>query len=237
MKKRFISFILAVLFVCSMAGTVFASETEDGSIGETPETSLSGPDGTVVDPAMSDQLLFAKLQMELAEIARQQALDRMEQIAECQEEQKLAMQFLNEARQAQSDAESTGNANNMSPEMAAYMDDNGLAYDTSGDDLLMTAEEWDTAVESLESHLEELGKETQQEMLYVQELMGQYNSYSQGGSTQSSNTNVLTSLARGQSMYGGSEAGLVVTALVGGIVLGCLLTIFVQRFSRKKEDV
>ena len=51
----------------------------------------------------------------------------------------------------------------------------------------------------LESRLEELGTNTQQEMVYIQDYMGQYNSYLQGANTQIANSNqTLTSLARGQ---------------------------------------
>ena len=60
-------------------------------------------------------------------------------------------------------------------------------------------EEWDVAIASLEARLEELGTDTQQQMVYIQDYMGQYNSYLQGANTQISNSNqTLTSLARGQ---------------------------------------
>ena len=52
---------------------------------------------------------------------------------------------------------------------------------------------------TLEGRLEELGTNTQQEMVYVQDYMGQYNSYLQGANTQITNANqTLTNLARGQ---------------------------------------
>ena len=66
--------------------------------------------------------------------------------------------------------------------------------------------------------------------------MGQYNSYMQGANTAISQSNqVLTGLAKGQSMDGDSEVGLAVTGLVVGLVLGCLATLAVQK-SRGKED-
>ena len=123
-------------------------------------------------------------------------------------------------------------------DMAEYMDANRLSYDTTGDDPLMTAEEWDVAIKSLEHHLEELSMETQQQMVYLQDFMGQYNSYLQGANTQISNANqTLTNLARGQSMYGNSEVGLAVTGLVLGLVLGCAATLAVQKVRRKKDAV
>ena len=163
-------------------------------------------------PTTSLQLMFAKLQLELAET------DKMDAIAKVQDEQKLVSQLLNEARQAKADANSgiaagtqsetysngtteknTKNCTLMSKEMVDYMDAHGLAYDKTGGDYNHSSDEWDVAITALESRLEELGTNTQQEMVYVQDYMGQYNSYLQGANTQIANSNqTLTNLARGQ---------------------------------------
>ena len=179
-------------------------------------------------PTSSLQLMFARLQLELAGTAKSQAMDKMDAISKAQDEQKLVSQLLNEARQAKADA-NNGNSsditttyytydkdgkvtgsytetapkgkdyNPMSNEMVKYMDEHGLAYDKTGDDHMHTEEEWDVAITALEGRLEELGTNTQQEMVYIQDYMGQYNSYLQGANTQISNSNqTLTSLARGQ---------------------------------------
>ena len=157
-------------------------------------------------PTTSLQLMFAKLQLELATTAK------------VQDEQKLVSQLLNEARQAKADANSgiaagtqtetysngtteknTKNCTLMSKEMVDYMDAHGLAYDKTGGDYNHSSDEWDVAITALESRLEELGTNTQQEMVYVQDYMGQYNSYLQGANTQIANSNqTLTNLARGQ---------------------------------------
>ena len=194
-------------------------------------------------PTSSLQLMFAKLQLELAETAKAQAMDKMDAIAEAQDEQKLVSKLLNEARQAKADANSgigsdkektaefsvpkkdaDGNvmvddkgkiiyedkkfsdsvpkdnkATFMTQEMIDYMDLHGLAYDHTANNYSHSAEEWELAITSLESRLEELGTNTQQEMVYIQDYMGQYNSYLQGANTQISNSNqTLTSLAKGQ---------------------------------------
>ena len=57
-------------------------------------------------PTTSLQLMFAKLQLELAETAKTQAMDKMDAIAKAQDEQKFVSQLLNEARQAKADANS-----------------------------------------------------------------------------------------------------------------------------------
>ena len=184
--------------------------------------------------------MFAKLQLDMAETVKSQAMDRMDQIAKTQEEQKQAAGYLNEARQAQANArngaDSGEGTSEMSVEMKQYMDNNGLAYDKTGDDSSMTANEWDTTINSLEDHLEKLGTETQQQMVYVQDFIGQYNSYLQGANTQISNSQqTLTSLSRGMSLYGDSDAGLAVTALVVGLVLGCAITLAAQKLGGKKD--
>lgn len=173
-------------------------------------------------PTSSLQLMFAKLQLELSETAKSSAMEKMKAIQSAQEEQKFLSQLLNEARQAQANAKN-GNANDitttytidgktvtetapkgakytpMSPAMVKYMDDHGLAYDKKGSDHMHTEDEWKVAITSLESRLEQVGTDTQQQMVYVQDFMGQYNSYLQGANTQISNANqTLTSLARGQ---------------------------------------
>jgi len=67
--------------------------------------------------------------------------------------------------------------------------------------------------------------------------MQQYNSYLIGAENQQiiTSNQTISSLARGQSMYGDSEAGLALTALAVGLVLGCLVTVSVQMIRRKAE--
>ena len=165
-------------------------------------------------PTTSLQLMFAKLQLELAQTAKTQAMDKMDAIASAQDEQKLVSQLLNEARPTQAPCTSrtgvvkttvngvtlTGkDAYPMSQEMVDYMDAHKLAYPNGDGDYILGKDEWDVAITSLEGRLEELGTNTQQEMVYVQDYMGQYNSYLQGANTHIANSNqTLTNLARGQ---------------------------------------
>ena len=202
-------------------------------------TSTSSVSFGQLGPTSSLQLMFAKLQLELAETAKAQAMDKMDAIAEAQDEQKLVSRLLNEARDKKANtteaAESStvtyknvakrdengkimrdGNGeiiredrtetiekgkkwSAMSQEMVDYVDEHDLAMDNTLNDHLQREEQWDVLITSLESRLEELGTNTQQEMVYIQDYMGQYNSYLQGANTQISNSNqTLTSLAKGQ---------------------------------------
>lgn len=66
---------------------------------------------------------------------------------------------------------------------------------TSGD---LTKERIDTMIASLEAVQEDLGSDIQQIMVFVQDYMGQYNSYTQGASSAVSDANeTLKTIARG----------------------------------------
>jgi hypothetical protein len=171
------------------------------------------------------QMMFAQLQMQLCEQSKTNAMGYMDQIKATQEEQQKVSAMLNQCRQLQADAkDGKGNcswdkkASIMPQDVAKYMDENGLAFDTkSGDtstmkpdevfttkdgktiDLANNKDEWDTAITSLQSKLDSLGTDTQQKMVYVQDFMGQYNSYLQGAnSTIQQSNQTLAQLAKVQ---------------------------------------
>ena len=183
-------------------------------------------------PTGSLQVMFAQLQKEQAEIIKQQAMQQMEKIDALQAEQRQVSGYLDQARSLQSEAETSDSATAMPGEMQEYMLKNGLAYDTTGDDLDMTYEEWDVAISSLESRMEMLGVQTQQLMVNAQELIGAYNSNQQVNGNQ-----IISSLSRGQSMYGDSSAGLMITTLIVGMVLGCLITVAAEKMMKKGKRV
>lgn len=183
-------------------------------------------------PTGNLQLMFAQLQQEQAEIIKQQAMQLMEKIDALQAEQRQVSGYLSQARSLQSEAEASDSATAMPGEMQEYMLKNGLAYDTTGGDLDMTYEEWDVAISSLESRMEMLGLQTQQMMVNVQEFIGAYNANQQVNGNQ-----IISSLSRGQSMYGDSSAGLMITTLIVGMVLGCLITVAAEKMMKKGKRV
>ena len=219
MNKKIIMFVTAIILILSSADTVFA---EDVSIN--------------VEEVSSLQQLFAKLQLELAQQSKANAESYIQQIEELQNEQQQNIQFLENARQLRSQAEASGQEIEMPADMAAYMDARGLIYDTTGNDLLMDAYEWTVAIGSLENYQQTVNTKSQQVMAYLQDFMGQYNSYISGANAQISQSHeTLAGIARGQSMYGTAEAGLAITALVLGLVLGCVVTLGVQKLGRKRR--
>ena len=183
-------------------------------------------------PTGSLQVMFAQLQQEQAEIIKQQAMQQMKETEALQAELRQVSGYLNQARSLQSEAEASDSATAMPGEMQEYMLKNGLAYDTTGDDLNMTYEEWDVAISSLESRMEMLGLQTQQMMVNVQEFIGAYNANQQVNGNQ-----IISSLSRGQSMYGDSSAGLMITTLIVGMVLGCLITVAAEKTMKKGKRV
>ena len=183
-------------------------------------------------PTGNLQLMFAQLQQEQAEIIKQQAMQLMEKIDALQAEQRQVSGYLSQARSLQSEAETSDSATAMPGEIQEYMLKNGLAYDTTGDDLNMTYEEWDVAISSLESRMEMLGLQTHQMMVNVQEFIGAYNANQQVNGNQ-----IISSLSRGQSMYGDSSAGLMITTLIVGMVLGCLITVAAEKMMKKGKRV
>ncbi len=150
-------------------------------------------------PTAGIQLTYAKLQLALAEFSKIAAQEQMKLIENAQAEQSEVSAMLNEMRQAQANAKSEDEATGVSWDIKNYMDKNGLAYDTAGNDWIHTDEEWDVAITSMQGHLEQLGTNTQQLMVLVNDYMGQYNSYLQGANTSiSQSTQVLQAIARGQ---------------------------------------
>ena len=103
------------------------------------------------------------------------------------------------ARELQQDAKRTGKPTTMPPEMIKYYKDHGLSYDMTGKEETHNADEWDYNLKSLTNYQEQIGNSVQTKMVYLQDFIGQYNSYLQGANTQIANANqVLTNLARGQ---------------------------------------
>jgi len=159
--------------------------------------------GIDLGPAGSLQFQFAKLQLALAEFSKNNALEYMDQIQKSQDEQKAVNKMLQDARQAQANAAklkeegASVHWTPMTPEMVAYMDKHGLAYDKTGNDITHTKDEWEVAITSLKARLDSLGTDTQQKMVFVQDFMGQYNSYLQGANSAIQQSNqTLGDLAR-----------------------------------------
>ncbi len=164
-------------------------------------------------PTGSIQMMFAKLQLAQAEICKTQAESYMDQIEKIQEEQEKCAKMIEEARNCQQkskDDEGTGTTSitgkkvgdgcfAMSQDLIDYMNAYDLSYPNNDEDYILGTDEWDYVLKSLTNYQETIGNKTQTLMVYLQDFIGQYNSYLQGANTQIANANqTLTNLARGQ---------------------------------------
>lgn len=84
MKKAVIGFAMALLLVFSASGAALAADGGNGS---------AGPNTEELSPSTSLQLMFAKMQLEQAELARNQAMEGMEEIQRLQDEQRQVAGF------------------------------------------------------------------------------------------------------------------------------------------------
>ena len=76
-------------------------------------------------PTSSLQLMFARLQLELAGTAKSQAMDKMDAIAEAQDEQKLVSRLLNEARDKKANTTEAAESSTVTYKNVAKRDENG----------------------------------------------------------------------------------------------------------------
>lgn len=180
----------------------------------------------------SNQLLYAQLQLTMDEAQAQQFNYYANQIEATQAEQRLLSQYLNTAMALMQEASASGGTTEMPEDMKRYMDENGLAYDQTGNDALHNADQWSYAVSSLAGHLEVLGTRCQTEMIYLQEIIVQ-NTGSEP-SQPSGTTQALQNLARGQTMLSmESGTGMLFTGLLCGLLAGIVGTLLVQRMQKR----
>ena len=162
------------------------------SLSEILDTIDLGPTGSV-------QMMFAKLQLAQSEICKNQAESYMKQIEDIQEEQELCANMIEQARKLQNEAKTDDKVTTMPDDMVKFFNDRGLSIESTGNDNKHDSDEWDFNLKSLTNYQEEIGNKTQTLMVYLQDFIGQYNSYLQGANTQIANANqTLTNLARGQ---------------------------------------
>ncbi len=146
---------------------------------------------TDLGPTSSIQLKFAALQLAQAMLSKDAANEYMSQIEKIQDEQKKSSEMIALARKLQNDCKAKNGdcpwdkeASMMPQEMADFFKARGLSYDTKGNDLAHNSDEWDYNIQSLTNYQESISNKTQTLMVYLQDFIGQYNSYSQGASSQ-----------------------------------------------------
>ena len=154
--------------------------------------------GTLLDATSSIQLQFAALQLALAQSNKEKAQQYIEEITTNQTKAKECADMIAKARELQNSVKKSG-VSTMPDDMVQYFKDNGLTTERTGSDNLHDKYEWDYNIKSLTNYQETLGTNTQQLMVYVQDFMGQYNSYLTGANSSIQQSNqTLGTIARGQ---------------------------------------
>lgn len=187
----------------------------------TQEAALTG--SMTDNRAGNIQLLFAQLQQQMAQECKQQAQQKIQEITRQQDTQRLLAEYINAARESQNEAKSKGVPQKMPDAMRTFLQENNLfPSSVNPGAATYTKEEWMLIEVSLESYRSAMEQATQQQMVYIQDYMGQYNQYLQGvsGSQMAS---------RSQTMLGGGSAGMTVTCLLVGAAVGAAVTLVVTR--------
>lgn len=210
------------LIIAQLEGLDFSTAEESGG--------LTG--SMVSQSGMSVQQLFAKLQQELAQSAKESAQSSIEQVQALQELSRTCTEYINEAKTIRSGLVEAGDAAAVPEDMLAFLQEHSLYVPT--DPGKADSESWKAIVSALESFLESTSTNCQQQMVFVQDYIGQYNSFSQ--SYQSSTSEVqelLNGLSGSATMLGGGGAGMTVTALILGLVLGAAAAALVLKGKKK----
>ena len=241
--KKTLCFIIAILLFFFSADTVFAEETMDHidsvdtpeGVDNVPPTGDMGFDQDMIG-SDSDQSLTSLPDNLQTENAKKELVNlMMNELVNLQNESKKINGFIVTANICREEAKKENKETEMPSEIAEYMKANGLVFDTTGNDLFFNSEEWNKVIKLLQDHQEKLVDESQQKMKAIQDYMENIDPYRWQAENRADSNHTNYGPARGQSMYGDSEAGLAVTGLVVGFFLGCVITLAVQK-SRGKKD-
>ena len=225
--KKTLCFIIAILLFFFSADTVFAEDPNGNT--DCIDTSEDGTNSF----SNGDEENKQNIALENDKI--EQAKLMMNELENLQNESKKINGFIVTANICRKEAEKENKETEMPSEIAQYMEANGLVFDTTGNDLFFNSEEWNKVIQLLQDHQEKLGSDTSEKMKALQDYMANIYSYSQQAENRADSNQTNSGPARGQSMYGDSEAGLAVTGLVVGFFLGCVITLAVQKSRGKKN--
>jgi len=149
----------------------------------------------------SVQLMFAQLQLQLSQANKNSAMDKMQTIQNNQALAKQTAEMIAKARELQNQADAKGKngTTDMPSDMTQFFKDNGLSIESTKNTTTHTKDQWDYNIKSLTNFQEQIGADTQQLMVFIQDFMGQYNAYLNGANSAIRESNqTLASLARNQ---------------------------------------
>ena len=149
--------------------------------------------------ANSIQFAYARLQLAQSQICQNSAKNYMDQIEQIQELQAQIADMVSQARNLQNEADASGKYTEMPKEMIEFFEQHGLTWNEKGNDYRHDKDQWTENIKSLTNYQETVGNKTQTLMVYLQNFIGQYNSYLEGANAAvSAGIQTLTAVARGQ---------------------------------------
>lgn len=158
-----------------------------------------------VTGARSPQLALAMLMLQLADTNKQAAMNGIKEIESEQAKKKEISEVLNKAREYKSSGlhlNDAGIPSGIDDNFTKFCKDNGITvphYEKYADSKEKLDAKWDIAIAQLQTKMDNTGADIQTKMVQLQDLMGQYNSYTSGANTAIAKSNdILSSLARGQ---------------------------------------
>ena len=132
-------------------------------------------------------VVYAQLQQQMAQQQNKEAMDKINTINENLEAQKKVTDVLKECMTQLATAKKSGTSK-VSDELLAYFRENNIDYPNVGKGQLYTAEKWEQVVTEVQALLEDLGDDNQQQMEFIQDYIGQYDSFTQGANGISNQT-------------------------------------------------
>ncbi len=173
------------------------------AINNVNNVSNANPTGSLESSNKSIQMQFAELQMTLAQDRKADAANIIKNIKEKQNLSKRYAELIKNLRGAYTNPKD-GSSENKARKAAIQqyksefmaLGGSGNYFDTKDKEFTPTV--LDKMVNDLQTLQDTVGSDIQQQMIYVQDYIGQYNAYMQGANTAINNANqTLTSLARG----------------------------------------
>ncbi|MBR3663745.1 MAG: hypothetical protein IKN64_03720 [Desulfovibrio sp.] len=156
-----------------------------------------------VTGARSPQLALAMLMLELADANKKAAMEGIKEIESEQAKKKAIADVMNQAREYKGSSSNytkqAGGEPYTSAEFNKAVEDMGFTVPDKAGDKEANDKNWEKLIAQLQTKMDNTGADIQTKMVQLQDLMGQYNSYTSGANTAIAKSNdVLSSLARGQ---------------------------------------
>ena len=184
----------------------------------------------------SYQLIFAQLQQKLAQESKEAALNKVDELQKLQSQQNLCSDVLSQLRQLQAEARSSGKPVELSQELknnlvSLEICTSTTTYITKSE---VTEEDLQNLISLTEAKMDSLSSSTQVQMVYLQDYMKQYNSYTSSSSSITEELKeMLNQYATRGTMLGG-HTGMLFTSLLVGVAIGAVAVLLIQKKKIKK---